>query len=346
MINIGQSSKKYSFSTKTVDCFYRNDFSLVKEMLDVNTTVFITDSNIFSLHGEKFDGWKTIVIPAGEKNKNQRAADQVIDKMIEFGADRHSIVVGVGGGVVTDLSGYVASIFMRGIKFAFVPTSILAMVDASIGGKNGVDVGIYKNLVGTINQPEFLLYDFNFLKTLPEEEWRSGFAEIIKHACIHDPEMFLFLEGKSLYDFINDLSATAKLVERNVDIKHGIVSGDEKETGARKLLNFGHTLGHAIENIHGLLHGYAISIGMITACIISEKVNGFSPLETGRIRNLFIQYGLPVSIDFDKKRTWDILLRDKKKSGSDMDFVVLKRIGEGAVKKIPLEELKTIFNEL
>ncbi len=346
MISTGINPKKYVFSTKTVDCFYQTDFSILKEKLEVETTIFVTDEHVFSLHKEKFGGWKTIVIPAGEKNKTQRAADGIIDQMIELGADRHSFVVGVGGGVVTDLSGYVASVYMRGIKFAFVPTTILAMVDASIGGKNGVDVGIYKNLVGTINQPEFLLYDFNFLKTLPEEEWRSGFAEIIKHACIHDLELFHFLEEKSLADFMNDLEATGKLVEKNVDIKHSIVSGDEKETGARKLLNFGHTLGHAIENIHGLLHGYAISIGMVAACKVSEKVNKFSPEETERIIKLFEKYGLPVSIDFDKERTWDILLRDKKKSGSNMDFVVLNKIGSGDVKKIPLDELKTIFNEL
>lgn len=346
MIKTDIMSRKYAFSTKTVECFYKTDFSLIREMLDVNRTIFITDENVFSLHKEKFADWKTIVIPAGEKNKNQQAADSVIDQMIELGADRQSFVVGVGGGIVTDLAGYVASVYMRGIKFAFAPTTILAMVDACIGGKNGVDVGIYKNLVGTINQPEFLLYDFNFLKTLPEEEWRSGFAEIIKHACIHDEGMFRFLEEKSLNSFINDLEWTGELVEKNVDIKHGIVSGDERETGARKLLNFGHTIGHAIENVNGLLHGYAISIGMVAACHISEQVQGFSKEETKRIIRLFEKYALPVSIRFDKERTWDILLRDKKKSGTDMDFVVLNKIGSGDVRKIPLNELKEMFDQL
>ncbi len=346
MIKTDVMSKKYTFTTKTVECFYKTDFSKIGEMLDVNRTIFITDENIFSFHKEKFEGWKTIIIPAGEKNKSQRAADSVIDQMIELGADRHSFIVGVGGGVVTDLSGYVASVYMRGIKFAFAPTTILAMVDACIGGKNGVDVGIYKNLVGTINQPEFLLYDFKFLKTLPEEEWRSGFAEIIKHACIHEEEMFHFLEGKSLDEFMNDLELTGNLVEKNVDIKHSIVSGDENETGARKLLNFGHTIGHAIENINALLHGYAISIGMVAACRISEQVQGFAPEETKRIIRLFEKYALPVSIHFDKEGTWNILLRDKKKSGNSMDFVVLNKIGSGDVKKIPLVELKEIFNKL
>ena len=339
-------SKKYAFSSKTVECFYKTGFSTIRKMLDINKTIFITDENVFSYHKDKFDGWKTIVIPAGEKNKTQRAADSVIDQMIELGADRHSFIVGVGGGVVTDLSGYVASVYMRGIKFAFAPTTILAMVDACIGGKNGVDVGIYKNLVGTINQPEFLLYDFNFLSTLPEEEWRSGFAEIIKHACIHDEGMFRFLEEKSLNAFINDLELTGDLVEKNVDIKHSIVSGDEKETGARKLLNFGHTLGHAIENVNSLLHGYAISIGMVVASRISEQVQGLAPEETKRIIRLFERYALPVHINFDKERTWEILLRDKKKSGDNMDFVVLNKIGSGDVKKIPLPELKQIFNKL
>ena len=346
MIKTETESKKYIFSTKTIDCYFNASFSRVKEMQDKTQTIFITDENIFSLHKEKFEGWRTIVIPAGEKNKNQRAADQVIDKMIEAGADRNTFVVGVGGGVVTDISGYVASIYMRGVRFAFVPTTILAMVDACIGGKNGVDVGIYKNLVGTINQPEFLLYDFSFLKTLPEDEWRSGFAEIIKHACINDKEMFRFLNEHSLTEFREDLLLTGKLVEKNVDIKHSIVSGDEKETGARKLLNFGHTIGHAIENTNHLLHGYAISIGMVAASVISEKINQFPTEESLKIVALLEKYGLPVSLQFDKEKTWDILLRDKKKSGQDMNFVVLDKIGAGNIKKIPLAELKTLVEAL
>ena len=158
--------------------------------------------------------------------------------------------------------------------------------------------------------------------------------------------MFQFLMEHSLTDFREDLILTGRLVEKNVAIKHSIVSGDEKETGARKLLNFGHTIGHAIENTNQLLHGYAISIGMVAATVISEKINQFPPEESLRVVKLLEQYGLPVSLQFDKEKTWDILLRDKKRSGQDMNFVVLDQIGAGNIKKIPLTELKMLVKAL
>jgi 3-dehydroquinate synthase len=220
------------------------------------------------------------------------------------------------------------------------------MVDASVGGKNGIDVGVYKNLVGIIRHPEFLLYDYSFLETLPHEEWVNGFAEIIKHACIRDKEMFQFLEENSLSEFQSSFKFTGQLIEKNVDIKYNIVSNDEHETGERKLLNFGHTIGHAIENVSKLSHGSAISIGMVAACRISEKISGFSEEETERVISLLSKYKLPVHLDFDKERTWDILLHDKKKSGAEMNFVVLDTIGKASIKKIPLNELLQIFNKL
>lgn len=156
--------KKYKFSNKTIDCFFGAEFSIIEQLVENKNLIFITDENLFAKHPQKFLNQKTIVLKAGEQFKQQKAVDEVIDQLISFHADRQSFIVGVGGGVVTDITGFAASIFMRGIKFAFVPTSILAMVDASVGGKNGVDVGIYKNLVGVINHPEFLLYDYSFLK--------------------------------------------------------------------------------------------------------------------------------------------------------------------------------------
>ena len=158
--------------------------------------------------------------------------------------------------------------------------------------------------------------------------------------------MFSFLEEKSPAEFLASHSAMGKLVERNVDIKYNVVAGDEFETGDRKLLNFGHTIGHAIENVSQLPHGHAISIGMVAACIISEKINGFSAKTTKRVVSLLSKYELPVALDFDKEKTWDILLHDKKKYGTDMNFVVLDEIGKGAVKKIPLTELLQFFKNL
>jgi 3-dehydroquinate synthase len=336
-------SKKYQFSGKIVDAYFDADFSILENLVNKEATILVTDENIFQKQQEKFSGWKTVVLKAGEPFKNQNTVDEIINQLIQFNTDRQSFIVGVGGGVVTDIAGFAASVYMRGIKFGFVPTSILGMVDASVGGKNGIDVGVYKNLVGIIRHPEFLLFDYSFLETLPDEEWVNGFAEIVKHACIKDEKMFDLLEEKSLKDFQTSKDEIGKLIERNVDIKYNVVANDEFETGERKLLNFGHTIGHAIENISKLPHGSAVSIGMVTACIISEKINDFSHKGTEKVKQLLSKYHLPVAFDFDKEKTWNILLHDKKKSGSDMNFVVLDKIGKASIKKIALPELQKLF---
>jgi 3-dehydroquinate synthase len=343
MKNKEMLSKKYHFSGKTVDAYFDAHFAMLENVVKKESAILITDENVFAKQKEKFSGWKTIVLKAGEEFKNQNAVNEIINQLIELNADRQSFIVGAGGGVVTDIAGFAASVYMRGIKFGFVPTSILGMVDASVGGKNGIDVGVYKNLVGIIRHPEFLLFDYSFLETLPDEEWINGFAEIVKHACIKDESMFDLLKEKTLEDFQNSKDNIGKLIERNVDIKYNVVANDEFESGERKLLNFGHTIGHAIENTAKLPHGSAVSIGMIAACIISEKINGFPHKETEKVKQLLSKYHLPTAFDFDKEKTWDILLHDKKKSGSDMNFVVLDKIGKASIKKIPLTDLHDIF---
>ena len=174
---------QYKFSGGTTTFYLDAQFVYLEKLVDKGHTVLITDENVFNKHQKSFGGWNTIVIQSGEAFKIQATVDSIIEQLIGFGADRKTFLVGIGGGVVTDLTGYVAAVYMRGLSFGFVPTSILAMVDAAIGGKNGIDVGVYKNLVGTIRQPDFLLYDYSLLKTLPKEEWVNGFAEIIKHAA-------------------------------------------------------------------------------------------------------------------------------------------------------------------
>ena len=338
--------QQYKFSGKQVDVFFDADFFLIEARLQKDTTIFITDENVYTAHPEKFSGWKSIVIKAGEQFKNQQTVDLIIEQLIDLHADRQTFIVGVGGGVITDIAGFVASIYMRGVKFAFVPTSILAMVDAAIGGKNGIDVGVYKNLVGVVNHPEFLLYDYSFLETLPDDEWINGFAEIIKHACIKDNEMFQFLEKHSIVKFQAALKDTAEIIKKNVGIKYDVVANDEHEAGERKLLNFGHTIGHAIENTSRLPHGHAISIGMVAACHISEEINNFNKADTKRISDLLGKFQLPVAFTSDKKKTWEILLHDKKKTGSKMSFVVLDAIGDASIKSIPLDQLHKIFNSL
>ena len=186
---------EYIYSKKTVACYFDADFSFLDELVKDANAVIITDKNVYQQHSEKISKYRVIKFTAGEEYKNQATVDHIIQELIKLGANKNTFLIGVGGGVVTDITGYVAAVYMRGIKFGLVPTSVLAMVDASIGGKNGIDVGVYKNMVGTILQPEFIFYDYSFLQTLPVKEWINGFAEIIKHACIKDAIYFLYLKN-------------------------------------------------------------------------------------------------------------------------------------------------------
>jgi len=338
------TKKTYQFSRKGTTFYFDTDFSYIKTLVGENHVVIITDEHVFKHHKKKFAPRKTIVLQAGEAYKNQAAVDDVVRQLIEAGADRKTYIVGVGGGVVTDIAGYVASVYMRGIRFGFVPTTVLAMVDASIGGKNGIDVGLYKNLVGTINQPDFLLYDVSLLKTLPKEEWINGFAEIIKHACIKDAAMFKQLMANSLSAYKKDERLMSALIRRNASIKAAVVQADEFEQGERRQLNFGHTLGHAIENILELKHGEAIAVGMVAASIFSEKITGFK--DTAKVIAAFEHYGLPTNAAYDKAQVFEVLKMDKKKEKSVMNYVLLNKIGEGTVHQIAITDLEKMMDEL
>jgi 3-dehydroquinate synthase len=333
------TKKTVSFSSASVTYYFDADFSYLEKIVSKENGIIITDENLKNVYSKKFKGWRIIAIPAGEQHKNQHTVDGIIDQLIEFGADRNSFLIGVGGGVITDITGYVAAIYMRGIKCGYVPTSILAMVDAAIGGKNGIDVGLYKNMVGIIRQPEFLLYDYSFLKSLPKDEWVNGFAEIIKHACIKDAPMFKLLEEQKLQDFQKDKTLLAKLIQRNVLLKSKVVANDEFEHGERKLLNFGHTIAHAIENLYQIPHGHAVSIGMGVACKIGERINGFS--EASRITSLLKKYGLPPQFDFDKEQTLKLLKVDKKKEKDSINYILLHKIGKPYIKSLPISEIET-----
>jgi 3-dehydroquinate synthase len=336
--------KTYQFALKKVTYYFDADFSQLGKIADKGSAIVITDDNIFGNYSKKLAGWKTIVINAGEGFKKQSTVDSIIAQLIAFEADRKTMLIGMGGGVVTDITGYVAAIYMRGIKFGFIPTSVLAMVDAAIGGKNGIDVGVYKNMVGTIRQPEFLLYDISLLKSLPETEWINGFAEIIKHACIRDEKLFKELEKNKIGFYQTNKVALSKLIRTNAVIKSEIVRKDEFENGERKLLNFGHTIGHAIENVYDLPHGQAISIGMVAACILSEQFSNFK--DTGRIISLLSKYGLPTLAEFNAKKAFEVLKMDKKKVQQKLNYVLLNKIGEGFVKAIPIDQLEKLIHSI
>ena len=334
----------YKFSNSSVDYYLAGGISHLKEIVDKENTIIVTDENVYNAHTKRFQNWNCIVLKPGEEYKIQATVDEVIDQLIEMEADRKTTLVGVGGGVITDITGYVASVYMRGMNFGFIPTSLLAMVDASIGGKNGIDVGVYKNMVGIIRQPKFILHDMVFLNSLPQKEWENGFAEIIKHAAIKDASMFKELESSSFKKYQGSQKSICELVQRNTMIKTKVVQNDEFEKGERRLLNFGHTLGHALENQYELSHGQAISIGMTYASVISEKIIGFK--EASRVAALLLKYDLPTFADFDKQKVFEVLKMDKKRERKEMNYVMLEKIGKGLVKSIPLKQLEDIIQSL
>lgn len=334
-------SKNVQFTNSSTAFYFDAVFADLKTVVDQKHCIIITDENVFAAHQKKFKGWKTIVIPAGEAHKHQATVDKIVAQLIDYEADRTTTLVGVGGGVVTDITGYVAAVYMRGLSFGFVPTTVLGMVDAAIGGKNGIDVGLYKNMVGTIRQPNFLLYDVSMLKTLPHAEWVNGFAEIIKHACIADLPMFKQLQQHDIAFYQKKKADLQVLIERNAKLKAKVVQQDEFENANRKLLNFGHTLGHAIENEYQLPHGHAISIGMVYAAHFSARLVGFK--QAAAVIELLEQYELPTHLQFDFDAVFEVLKMDKKRLGSTMNFILLNRLGRAQVHAIALTELKQLM---
>ena len=337
---------EYTFSTKAVTCYFDAAFSSLSQVTGAKNIVILTDENVYNHHASVLNAYPVIKFPAGEEHKNQATVHHIIQQLIKLGANKDSILVGVGGGVVTDITGYVASVYMRGVQFGFVPTSVLAMVDAAIGGKNGIDVGVYKNMVGTIRQPDFIFYDYSFLQSLPVREWINGFAEIIKHACIKDALLFAMLERNTLHDYQADKTLIAELIEKNVEIKAKIVTADEFEEGDRKLLNFGHTIGHAIENLHQLPHGHAVSIGMVAACNLSEELNNLHFDAAAKIVKLLAKYHLPVDVETDHAKVFEVLKMDKKRTDDGVHFILLKKIGEAEIIYVSLASLEKHFKEI
>ena len=270
-----------------------------------------------------------ITIPAGEKSKTLQQAGAICDQMIAAGLDRQSFVVGLGGGMIGDISGFVAAIYHRGIPHIQIPTTLLAMVDSSIGGKTGVDTRAGKNLIGAFHQPSLVIDDVDLLKTLPRRQFNQGFAEIIKHAIIADRKMFRTLQSLKA----GSTPALQQLIKRNIQIKSRIVAKDERDrTGERALLNFGHTIGHAIEragNYRKFLHGEAVSLGIVAACAISVKRAGLPAHQRTAIIDVLERFGLPTRLPpkFPRKKILDAVKFDKKFEGGKIRFVVTPHIG-------------------
>jgi len=304
----------------------------------------ITDRNIDKLYEDRFPKASVYSIEPVETSKSLQITMDIYRWLIDHKADRNSFIVGIGGGVVCDLAGYVASTFMRGIDFGFVATSLLAQVDASVGGKNGIDLDGYKNIIGTFNQPKFVICDISLLKTLPPVEFSNGMAEVVKHALIADKSKFEFIEKNREEILSLNKEMIEYLVTRSVKIKANIVEEDEHEQGSRRVLNLGHTWGHAVEKLNKIPHGQAVSIGLIFSANLSVEKGLLSAEDRDRLKKLLTDLGLPTTTTANPKQLFDVLQKDKKRENDFVHFVLMKGIGNVVVEKISLSELERIIN--
>ena len=325
-----------------------------RKYLPRKTCAIISDSNVAPLFGDRVSRSLTsagfqptlITIPAGEESKTLKQVGALCDQMIAAGLDRQSFVIGLGGGVIGDISGFVAAIFLRGIPHVQIPTTFLAMVDSSIGGKTGVNTRDGKNLIGAFHHPALVIDDVDVLKTLPHREFNQGFAEIIKHAVIADAEMFTTLNNV-------DLENLAPLIRHNIELKSKIVAKDEHDrTGERALLNFGHTVGHAVEragDYRKFLHGEAISLGLIAACDVSVKKAGLARDQRDAVANLLRQFDLPTQLpkDFPREKIFEALRFDKKFESGKIRFVITSGIGSARLlSDVTLDDIREVVARL
>jgi 3-dehydroquinate synthase len=309
-------------------------------------TVYVTDANVFRLHGQAFGPGEVVVLPPGEASKTLASVELVYDALFEAGADRGTFVVAVGGGVVCDVAGFAASTYLRGLAFGFAPTTLLAQVDAGVGGKNGVDFRGYKNLIGVFRQPRFVLCDPAVLRTLPAAETANGLAELVKTAAVGDPALFEAVERAPDEALGLDPGFTARAVEAAIRVKAAVVASDESESGPRRVLNFGHTLGHALESAAGLGHGEAVAAGMVFAADLSVRRGLLAARDRDRLSALLARLGLPTAAAAPAAALVDAVRRDKKRAGEGVHFVFLEALGRPLVREVPLAELESAIHDL
>lgn len=309
---------------------------------------FVSDSNVWRLCAEKVTGsfegavdFDSFVFEAGEQSKNPTTLVSCVEKMVEAGCSRDSIVICVGGGVACDLGGFAAATFMRGVRVLQVPTSLLAMVDASVGGKTAVDLTSAKNVFGAFHQPIGVIVDVDTLATLDEAQFRDSVGEIVKHSILADPQMFEWLSQNKLDKSFVGSEKLTEIITRNVEIKRDVVNADEQEAGVRQTLNLGHTIGHAIEaaNDFKLGHGSCVAAGLCTLCntlLVDDEL-------AKKIIAAVEMQGLPTSTNIPASKLIELMKNDKKRHGESVNFVVPKAIGNCVVEKVTFADLETLL---
>ncbi len=337
--DIGKTLLKFEFSRKIC--------------LLSNPTVFnlYGESVSRSIRGEGFE-LAEILIPDGEEYKNLDSVEQIYGEMLKARLDRKAVLVALGGGVIGDIAGFAASTYMRGIEFVQVPTTLLAQVDSSVGGKTGVNHALGKNMIGTFWQPRLVWIDTDTLKTLPKREFLSGLAEVIKYGVIWDGEFFRFLEDNVDKVLAHDREALGHIIRVSCEIKAEVVSKDERESGLRAILNYGHTIGHALETATGYtryLHGEAVAIGMYAEARLAKQLGLLDGDQAERIKAVIDSYGLPSDVpeDIAFESVLSSMRLDKKAVSGDLKFILPERIGSVKIKGgLSREEIEKVFEKL
>lgn len=345
------------------DIVYERDFNKLAEELqlfEINNKklCIITDSRVRGFYADEVcaalkEHCKNIVVfdfPDGEKSKNLETVKNIYEFLILNKFDRKDMLIALGGGVVGDTTGFVAATYLRGVDFIQIPTSLLAQVDSSIGGKTGVDFNQYKNMVGAFYMPKLVYMNLSTLKTLEDRQYYSGFAEVMKHGLIKDNIFYEWLIEKMYEICERDLDVLEEMIIRSCTIKKLVVEKDPTEKGMRALLNFGHTIGHAIEKSKNfeLLHGECVALGSVAAAYISWKRNLLSKEEYYEIRDMFVPFNLPISIeDINPEEILKLTSSDKKVEGDHIKFILLKKVGKAMIDtSVTKEEIMAGINEI
>lgn len=319
---------------------------LIERLIPHGRTIILTDATIDRLYPDLVRRSEHIIIGSGEANKSLRTVASTYDRLMELGADRSTFLLGIGGGIVTDITGFVAATYMRGLDFGFISTTLLGQVDASIGGKNGVNVAGYKNMVGTFRQPRFVVSDVEMLRTLPLRELRSGMAEAIKSALVGDGELFDYIEEHANPDIFCNYAALQHIVRRSVAVKARIVERDELEGGIRRVLNLGHTLGHAIEkSTREVNHGEAVAMGLSLMAHASVRDGKLDEALAQRIDHLLLRLGFRLEPPVSLHNVIREVKHDKKKSNNMLRIVLPTQIGECCIEERTFEEFEKLFSD-
>lgn len=318
--------------------------TLLDRVLPKSRVVVITDATIDRLYPDLVRRYENIIIGSGEANKSLATVATLYDRLMAMGADRSTFLLGIGGGIVTDITGYVAATYMRGLDFGFVSTTLLGQVDASIGGKNGVNVADYKNMVGTIVHPRFVISDVEMLATLPKRELRAGMAEVVKSAIVGDSQLFDYMEQRVGEDIYTSRETLQEIVLRAVAVKSAIVEEDERESGRRRVLNLGHTIGHAIERTtREFNHGEAVAIGMAMIGRAAVRLGIMESGEAERIERLLSALGFNLELPVPLVKVVKATRQDKKKRDNILRVVLPERIGSVVVRELPYDEFERLF---